>query len=224
MTGWHSHGTVMERRRGFPGNPFNKGLHGGETILRFYRERLHDRLFHLRRQGNAQLRGLFQRIVMDPHDGIRRQLPGHAAVQGGAHGVYIRPRPLVPLTGILLLRRVAMFQDDRHAFFISDRKPGRAEIQQLALSLGGNGDVVRADIPVGQVQGMNLRQRLHHRHQDGQRLVIGNLPALGCNVCLQAHAVDIFHHEIGRVVFLKIILHRHDVRRILQFGKDPRFL
>ena len=75
LTGWHSHGTVMERRRGFPGNPFNKGLHGGETILRFYRERLHDRLFHLRRQGNAQLRGLFQRIVMDPHDGIRRQLP-----------------------------------------------------------------------------------------------------------------------------------------------------
>ena len=48
---------------------------------------------------------------------------------GGAHGVYIRPRPLVPLTGILLLRRVAMFQDDRHAFFISDREPGRAEIQ-----------------------------------------------------------------------------------------------
>ena len=68
---------------------------------------------------------------------------------------------------------------------------------------------------------MHLCQRLHHRHQNSQCLVIRNFPALGGNICLQTHTFDIFHHEICCIVFFKIVLHRHDIRRVLQLGKNP---
>ena len=71
---------------------------------------------------------------------------------------------------------------------------------------------------------MDLGQGLHHRRQDGQGLFVRDLPALGGDVRLQAHALDVLHDEISRMVLFKIVLHRNDVGRVLELGQNPRLL
>ena len=201
-----------------------EGVHIGEAVLRFHGQRLQDRLLHVFREGDPQLRRRLQGIPVDPLHGVRRQRSGDAAVQGGAHGVHVRPGPLVAVAGILLLRRVAVLEDDRHAFPVPQGEPRRAEVQQPALPLRGDVDVVRADIPVQEVERVHLDQRLHDGLEDRQRLGIGDLAPLIGQIRLEAHPVDVLHDEIGGVVLLEVILHRDHMGRVLQLGQDLRLI
>ena len=67
---------------------------------------------------------------------------------------------------------------------------------------------------------MNLDQGLHNGLQEGEGLAVGNFPAALFQICFEAHAVNIFHDEIGRAVFFKIVLHRDDIGGALQLGKN----
>ena len=96
-------------------------------------------------------------------------------------------------------------------------KTCRAKVQQPAFSAGGDIDVVGADVPMQQVHGVDLDQGLHNGLEDGQGLGVGDLVALVGKVCLQAHAVDVLHDEVGGVIFFKIILYGYNVRGVLKF-------
>ena len=68
---------------------------------------------------------------------------------------------------------------------------------------------------------MHLGEGLHDGLQYGEGLGIGELAALGLQIGLEAHAVHIFHDEVGGVVLLEIILYRYDVWGILKLRQDP---
>ena len=202
------------------GKRAKKRLHIGETVLGFYRQRFQEGGFHLGRDPDPQLRRPSQRIPVDALHRVRRELAGNAPVHCRPHGVHVRPGTLVAVAGILFLRCVSPLQDNRHALAVPQCEPGRAEIQQAAFPLGGDVNVVRADVPMQQVEGVHLDQRLHNGLQDGDGLVPGDsLPVFG-KIGFQAHAVDVLHYKVGGAVFLEIVLHRHDVGSVLQLGQD----
>ena len=71
---------------------------------------------------------------------------------------------------------------------------------------------------------MHLNQRFHDRLQNGNRLVIGDLIPVFCQVGFQAHTVYVLHHKVCGAVLFEIVLHRYDMRGVLQLGKDLRFI
>ena len=85
-----------------------EGFHIGESVLGSHRQGLHDGVFRRTRNGDSQLGGGLDPVAVDALNGVRRQLPGNAAVQRGPHGVYVRPGPLIAVAGVLLLRGIAV--------------------------------------------------------------------------------------------------------------------
>lgn len=57
-----------------------------EAVFRTDAERLQNRLFDGRGNGDAKLGGAFERIAVNPFDGIRRKNSGDAAVKRCTHG------------------------------------------------------------------------------------------------------------------------------------------
>ena len=112
-----------------------------------------------------------------------------------------------------------MLEYDRHAFPVAQRKPRGSEIQQATLAPGRDIDVVRAYVPMQEIERVYLDKRLHDGFEYGKRLHIRDLAALVCQVILEAHPVYVLHHEVGGVVLFEIVLHRNDIRRVLQLCK-----
>ena len=91
-------------------SPFSadKGLHAHEAVFRTDAERLQNRLFDGRGNGDAKLGGAFERIAVNPFDGIRRKNSGDAAVKRCTHGINVCPGSLISMGRVLLLRGIAM--------------------------------------------------------------------------------------------------------------------
>ena len=86
----------------------DKGLHAHEAVFLTDAERLQNRLFDGRGNGDAKLGGAFERIAVNPFDGIRRKNSGDAAVKRCTHGINVCPGSLISMGRVLLLRGIAM--------------------------------------------------------------------------------------------------------------------
>ena len=71
---------------------------------------------------------------------------------------------------------------------------------------------------------MDLNQSLHNGLQKGDGLAVGDLISVFRQIGFETHAIDVFHDEVGRAVFLEIVLHRDDIGGALQLGKNFCFL
>ncbi len=148
-------------------------------------------------------------------DTIGRGFPGNAVVKNPGKRIHVRPRPLILPSPVLFFRRVAFFQQHGHCPAVPAYFPGSAKIQKLYLAVMGGPDIVRANIPVDIPLPMDGSQSLHNGAKHFQRLVHGKRP-LRFHIFAQIHAIQIFHHEIGRPVCFKKI---PDVDNPLVLGK-----
>ena len=57
---------------------------------------------------------------------------------------------------------------------------------------------------------MHLFQRFQHRAHDGEGFLLRYFSALLLQILLQAHTLDVFHHNIGGVIFIEEVFYRHD--------------
>ena len=82
----------------------------------------------------------------------------------------------------------------------------------------GQHNIVRTDVPVHDSRRVYLFQRFQHRAQDGERFFLGELPTLLFQILLQADPLYVLHYDIGGIVFIKEILHRHDAGDVRELG------
>ena len=144
-------------------------------------------------------------------------LAGNHVIQRGAVGVHIAPRADLAAGEIHLHRGKAPLDDQRlRGAAALDHRFHRAEIQQLRRAAFGDHDVVRADVPVDEAAGMDLRQRFRDGGQQLHRLPVVRFFRELFQIGGQRDALHEFHDDIGGVVLLKIVLHPHDVGDIVQ--------
>ena len=151
-------------------------------------------------------------------NGVGGHLPGKAEIDRGAQGVLVRPGADAAPAAVLLRGREALLHDGLGgAGHIRVRirvlhGPGRAEVNELRPAHRLQNDVVRADVPVDDPGLMHLIQRRHDGLQDPQGFLRAEPSARIAGVLHQVGALDILHHHVSGVVFLKAAVDAHDLR------------
>lgn len=103
--------------------------------------------------------------------------------------------------------------------------PGGAKVDEHHLALFGQEDVVRADVPMQQPGGMHALQGAHDGQHDLHQLVKGHgLAAAAHQHVLEGDALQVVHHQVGRVVFGKEIAHAHDAGLSVEARQRARLL
>ncbi len=102
---------------------------------------------------------------------IRRRLPGHHAVGGGAERVEVGPGTMRPGHEEFFRRRVGRSAGAEHGTGLeTDRRAQHAEAGQHGAVVSAQQDVLRADVPVQQADGVRLLQAGQHRRQQAAQL------------------------------------------------------
>src|SRR6516162_5019350 len=98
-----------------------------------------------------------------------RQVPSQQAIERGGQGIYIGPRPLPPISLILLKWCVPLLQNYRQVCALrSNSGAGGAEVEQLHPAITGQEDIIRTDVAVDQSGRMAGPQRVRYRNEKFQ--------------------------------------------------------
>ncbi len=158
----------------------DKRLHSLGAILRLHIHSVHQRNLHGFGDLHPQPGGPFHLILRRTLHGILRRNAGKHLVKGRCQRIYIGPGSLIPVTAVLLLRRISLFNHHRQALAVlAGGITCRAEIKELhpqGIRLIGiqHIDIVRRNVPVknsgpvyllhGGSDLQNYREGLLHRH------------------------------------------------------------
>ena len=192
-------------------------LGGGlEPLLLIGRHRLQQDVFRLGRHAHAARPRRDELVVGHARRRLGRRIAGDRAIDRRGHRIDVGPRPLTAFAQILLERRIAGFEDHRQALApIAERVARRAEVEQLHLLRLRDVDVVRTDVAVQQAAFVHDAQRVEHRHDDRDGLVIGDRP-LQLQIFHERQAVEVLHDEIARAMFAEEAQHRRDAGMIVE--------
>ena len=179
------------------------------AILFEYRETVHQYRLQRGRDRNTQLGRRLKRILMDTVKPILGHDPGDTAIDGRAHSVDVRPRSLIAVFSVLLLRGVTLLEHDRHLFFFVGKMSRGAEVHQLEASVPEIHDIIRADIAMDNPRRVDLFKRAHHRQHQVKDLIDSHR-AVGVQILIEIDTVKILHDDIRRTVRLKIIANVND--------------
>ena len=91
--------------------------------------------------------------------------------------------------------------------------PGSPEIQQLYFPRFQKENIIRSDIPVNNPMLMYGLQAVQHAQYNGKGLFHRHFP-LSVQPGLERFAIQIFHHDIGRIIFLKKVKNMGNSRNI----------
>ncbi len=174
------------------------------------------------RDGAGERRGRVGRGFGERHEVVvedaGRRLGRDAAcehpVERRADGVEIGPRPEAPVRRILLVGRVARFEDDR-----CRRAPvgglgdaGGAEVEEHDVARARQVDVVRVDVAVDDAVGVEFAEREEDRADDALGGGPVDAAAAAFEVERERRTVEVVHHQIRRAVGLEVGPHADDVR------------
>ena len=166
--------------------------------------------------------GRDQLVLVHTLQGLGGQIARDRRVEARRQRVDVRIGPLLSPADILLFRRVARLEHHVQALaLVAQAIPGGAEIQQLDAAVRRQDDVVRRHVPVDDTLFMNGAQGVHHRCQDPDGLLPGDLAALVLDVSLEALSLYVVHHEIGGAVLLKVAPHADDIGVSLELCQHP---
>jgi hypothetical protein len=172
-----------------------------------------------------QQRSLDERLIGILQDAIERPgrgLLGDGAVEGRRQAVDVGPGPLLGRAE-LLGRGVTRRQDRRQLRGASQHgRTGRAKVDQGWPSGRVQQDVRGLDVTVKESGHVHVLEPVEQRPQDGVDLGIGERGA--SQLFLQRLTAQQFHDDVGRAVFLEVVEHAHDGRRLVQAGKRAAFL
>ena len=176
------------------------------------------RLCHRGRDGQSHLVQRLQLIRLHSGQRILWHLAGNNIIKCCRQRVHIGPGILVALLGILLRRGKPGFQ--QHAvllFAIFHALSCRAKINELNFcSAKQNINILRANVPVQNMAGVHLLQRPGRFHNivPGQSRI--QAPAVALDIRFQIAAIQVFHHQIGSVILLKMGKNLHNTLHILK--------
>ena len=167
--------------------------------------------------GDAKRAGRQDGILGNAVQAVRRRSAGDTLVHGGAQGVNIRPCSLVARAAVLLEGRVAVLEQNGHGFlFAAVEEPRRAEIHQSERAVLGEHDVVGRNISVNNALRVHFFKNPHNRQHQPENFVISE-DAFFAEVRRKGVALNIFHYDVGGIVFRKIVMNRNNAR----LGREP---
>ena len=118
-----------------------------------------------------------------------------------------------------------MLQNDiQTAAPISQGVAGGAEVQEFDLAVGHDTDIVRGHVPVDDAPSVDGIQGLHNRCQQLKGFLPGQTASAVRHILIQTPALNVLHHEIGRIVFFKIVVDSHDIGIALKGRQRPGLL
>ena len=201
-----------------------QSLHGLGTILGLHRQSLFQCLPGLRREPVQRREIPGNGVLFQPLHRAGNQRSGEGVVNGGGHGVHIRPGAGAAPLNVLLQRAESAF---RH---LHGRSPGietqilgRTQIQNFYASVGQQHQVVRAQIPVNQAKGVHLLHGGNHRPENLLRSLPVHRP-IPEEPGFQGLALHEFHDNIGRTVFLEQVENPHHPGNTIGLDHLPGFL
>ena len=163
--------------------------------------------------------------MVQPLQRLRGQEAGQRRIEAGGAGVDVRKGPLAAPADVLLLGRIAHFQDDVQTLgLVPDGVPGGAEVQQLHHAILGDVDVVRGHVPVDEPLLVDRGEGPQHRDHHVQGVLHAHLSAVIGNVGFKGDTLDVVHDEIRSVVLVKVAGHRRNVGVADEFGQGPGLL
>ena len=133
-----------------------------------------------------------------------------------------------------VIHRIAHTLLGRHVSWRADDGPARGELGRLCHQLGNakvseegvaplvDQHIAGLDVAVNHILAVGIVQRAAHLGQNPCGLLQVNRPFPGDQV-LQGARFDIAHDQVGRAIFLTIVVDRQDMR-VLQTGKGSRLL
>ena len=206
----------------FGSQAFGKPGHGLRPVCRLKRKTVHQRSLLRGRDLHAERRRQLHCAAAGPVSCRRRSFAGYKAIERRAHGVDVRPRPLLAVRAVLLYGRVAGLEHDRQAQFTVDAlKPRSSEIKHLYASIAQHHEVRGADIAVDETFLMHLIQREHRRFEQVERLIKREFP-MPYRIVGKILAIEVFHDDIRRAVFLEIVPEGDDAAVLNEPGEYPR--
>ena len=206
------------------GEHLQERVHALRTILRAHMHTVRQNVELRLRQ--PWLAG--QRIVYGAVCRGGRENAGAAIVDGGGHGVNVRPRTDLSALAVLLNGAESVLGHhlgglDAAVISLNVQILRRAQIQQNQLAVRPHHDVVRADVPVDNAVLMDFCQCLH----DGGHEFDAAVKVHGA-VLLQffqeGFALDEVHDDVGRFVLDENRFHPHDAGNAPKLCHFPGFL
>ena len=206
------------------GEHLQERVHALRTILRAHTHTVRQNVELRLRQ--PWLAG--QRIVYGAVGGGGRENAGAAIVDGGGHGVNVRPRTDLSALAVLLNGAESVLGHhlgglDAAVISLNVQILRRAQIQQNQLAVRPHHDVVRADVPVDNAVLMDLRQRLHDRGHEFDAAVKVHGAVL-LQFFQEGLALDEVHDDVGRFVLDENRFHPHDAGNAPKLCHFPGFL
>ena len=177
----------------------------------------------------TELRRRHQRVLEHALRRGGRGLAGYELIYRRAHGVDVRPRPLLSVGAVLLLRSVAVLEHDSQALLAAGvLQARRAEVEHLDAPVAEHHDIRRAYVAMDKPFLMHLIQREHRRFQQCKRFVHLKYAVL-LGVVGKILAFEVLHDDIRRTVFLEIVPQSDDIsvldelRESFGFGQETAF-
>lgn len=129
--------------------------------------------------------------------------PGEGEIDGGGHGVYIRPGTGGPPLGVLFQRRkAALGYLHGGCTGIDVQILGGTQVQNLHAAVGQKHNIVRTQVPVDKARLMDLL----HGPDGGEENGFGILPgqcAIFCQMGFQSLAFHKVHDDVSGIIFQK---------------------
>ena len=173
-------------------------------------------------EGYPQLLRRDQLIIAHAVEGLGRCLPGEAIVDRGCQGIDIRPRSL-PLVLVLLHWSKTVLQCNRHSFSSTSRLPGAAKVQKTHHAVFQH-QIIRTDVTVDEAGSMHGIKRAKEGFNGGKQRFRLDASAILFDPGLEGRPLHIFHDNVGRTMFLKVVAHRDDLRLLFHPGQGARLV
>ena len=141
-------------------------------------------------------------------------------VERCAKRVNVRPRTLLAACAVLLRRRKARLEQNRHSLVLTAYVASRrAEVDQLDSAVICNDNILGTEVAVEDFLSVDLHQRAGNGDEHLLSVVRLHLASVFARVLSQIAAVEVFHNKIGGIILRKIIDNINDYRVILQLIK-----
>ena len=150
--------------------------------------------------------------------GFLRDLFRQHKIHRSAKTVQIRPRSLLSLYTVLFFRRKSSLDGNRYRIFRQFYISGCPKINQFQLSIIVKHQIVNADITIDQSCFMDITKRMDHRLHQRKHFISRHF-SICPDIISHSCTLDVFHHDIGSMIFLKKITHRDDTRQFHKAGQ-----